>query len=404
MPIFKYVAKNAQGKKVEGSLEAADEASLASRLQQQKLTLQSASAQKREKKGGPTFFQRLAGVSTKDLTIFSRQFATMINAGLPVLQCLTILADQTENKMFRSVVLAVRGSIEGGTTLSEALSKHPRAFDTLYVNMVRAGETGGILDVILDRLALYLEKAEALKGKIKSAMVYPAVVSTAAIGITLFLLTVVIPVFRQVFESFGHELPLPTQILLNLSDFVRHNFLMGFGVLIAVGVGVYLYVRTPKGKWQFDKLQLKLPVLGPLIRKAAVARFTRTLGTLIKSGVPILEALDVVGKTAGNKVIEKAIFTARDAIRTGERMSEPLKAAGVFPPMVTHMVAVGEETGALDTLLIKAADFYEQEVDTAVAGLTSIIEPILIIFMGLVIGSIVIAMFMPMFEMGNMVS
>ena len=403
MPKFKYKAKNNLGKVVDGTIEVDSEAALTGALRQKRLELISASPAT----GLSSIWAALAskGVTTRDVVVFSRQFSTMINAGLPILQGLSIVAEQAENKNFRVVMTKVRDDISNGVPLSEAMSKHPKAFTTLYVNMVKAGEQGGILDVIFERLSEYLEKAEGVGRKVKSAMMYPVVVMSIACLVVIFLMVKVIPTFKDVFTSFGAKLPWATQIVVDTSDFLasKKSFLLLAGV-IAVGVAISMYRKTRTGAYNWDLMLLKLPVFGVLVRKSAVAKFARTLGTLIKSGVPILDALETVAKTAGNLVVEKAVNQARDSVREGKTLTQPLRESGVFPPMVTQMINVGEETGALDAMLGKVADFYEAEVDAAVEGLTTIIEPILILFLGITIGFIVVAMFMPMFQLGSLVS
>jgi type IV pilus assembly protein PilC len=347
-----------------------------------------------------------SGVSTRDLAIFTRQFATMINAGLPLVQCLDILSKQTEKERFRNVIAQVMREVEAGNTLAESLGKKEnlRVFDELYVNMVEAGEAGGILDDILSRLATFIEKAEALKRKIKSAMVYPAVVMTVAVMATAFMLIFIIPTFARMFTGFGAELPLPTKIVMGLSSFLRSFWWVLVGGLITFAVGIQRYYRTDRGQIVIDRFLLKVPVLGDVIRKGAVARFTRTLGTLISSGVPILTGLEITARTSGNRVIQEAIMAARASIREGETISAPLRVSNVFPPMVVQMISVGEETGALDDMLTRIADFYDEEVDTAVEALTSLIEPIMIVFMGSVVGGMVVAMYLPMFKLINVVA
>jgi type IV pilus assembly protein PilC len=348
--------------------------------------------------------KRGGNVTTKDVVVFSRQFSTMVNAGLPILQGLTIVAEQAENPDFRVVMGKIRDDISNGVTLSEAMAKHPKAFSTLYVNMVKAGEQGGILDLIFERLSEYMEKAEGVARKVKSAMMYPIVVMSVAVLVVIFLMIKVVPTFRDVFASFGAKLPWPTQLIITVSEFLSSwKAVLLVGVAFALGVIIGLYRKTKTGAYNWDKMILKIPIFGVLARKAAVAKFARTLGTLVKSGVPIMDALETVAKTSGNLVLEKAVLTARDSVREGKTLTQPLKESKVFPAMVTQMINVGEETGALDAMLSKIADFYEDEVDAAVDGLTSIIEPILIVFLGVTIGFLVVAMFMPMFELGNIV-
>jgi type IV pilus assembly protein PilC len=344
-----------------------------------------------------------SGIKTRDIVVFTRQFATMINSGLPLVQALSILAEQTENKRFRTVINAVLYDVEAGTTLAEAMRKHPKAFNELYVNMVAAGEAGGILDTILLRLAVFLEKSAALARKIKGAMTYPAVMLFVVIACTVILLWKVVPVFAGMFADAGLALPLPTQIVLAVSAFLQAYILYMFMAAIA---GVFLlkrYYGTKSGQLVIDRLMLRLPVLGPLIRKAAVARFTRTLGTLVSSGVAILDGLEITARTAGNRVIHDAVMASRASIAGGATIAEPLKESGVFPPMVTQMINVGEQTGGLDDMLSKIADFYDDEVDTAVSSLTAVLEPIMIVVMGVVVGGMVVAMYLPMFDMINAV-
>jgi type IV pilus assembly protein PilC len=347
-----------------------------------------------------------SGVSTRDLAIFTRQFATMINAGLPLVQCLDILSKQTEKEDFRGVIAQTMREVEAGTTLAEALAKkeNNKVFDELFVNMVEAGEAGGILDDILQRLATFIEKAEALKRKIQGAMVYPAVVMTVACLATAFMLIFIIPTFARMFTAFGGDLPLPTKIVMGLSSFLRSFWWVILGSIVGFVFAIRRYYSTERGHMQIDRLLLKVPVLGDVIRKGAVARFTRTLGTLISSGVPILTGLEITARTAGNRVVQEAIMAARASIREGETISAPLKQSNVFPPMVVQMISVGEETGALDDMLTRIADFYDSEVDTAVDALTSLIEPVMIVFMGAVVGGMVIAMYLPMFKLINVVA
>ena len=343
-------------------------------------------------------------VSTKDLAVFTRQFATMINAGLPLVQCLDILSKQTEKLHFRNVIAETMHDVETGSTLAEALGKHKRVFDDLYVNMVEAGEAGGILDDILLRLATYIEKAESLKRKVKSAMMYPLVVMIVALGATTFMLLFIIPTFAKMFSDFGGQLPMPTRVVLFMSEVLRHYWWVLGGGLAGFIVGFRQFYRSKSGRAVVDGLQLKIPVLGQVLRKASIARFTRTLGTLIKSGVPILTGLEITARTSGNTVISDSILKTRESIREGETLAAPLKNSDVFPAMVVQMIAVGEETGALDEMLRKIADFYDDEVDTAVETLTSVIEPVMIVAMGLIVGGMVVAMYLPMFKLVTLVA
>jgi type IV pilus assembly protein PilC len=403
MPLFKYQVRNNLGKVLDGTLEVENEAAAISALKQKRLEIVSLSPIAGFELVWMNITKKKPNVKTKDIVIFSRQFSTMINAGLPILQGLTIVAEQAENKDFRVLMAKVRDDISNGVPLSDALSRHPKVFSTLYVNMVKAGEQGGILDIIFERLSEYMEKAEGVTRKVKSAMMYPVVVMSIAFLVVIFLMMKVVPTFAEVFQSFGAELPLPTRMVLGLSNFLispKAVFLVVFCVLLVVVFN--LYHRTKSGAFNIDNLILHMPVFGVLARKAAVAKFARTFGTLIKSGVPIMDALETVAKTSGNLVVEKALNDARDSVRSGKTLTQPLKESNIFPPMVTQMINVGEETGALDAMLSKVADFYEEEVDVAVEGITTIIEPILIVFLGVTLGFIVVAMFMPMFELGNL--
>ncbi|HNT96686.1 MAG TPA: type II secretion system F family protein [Elusimicrobiales bacterium] len=394
---FAYKAKDGTGKVLEGTVEASDQAAAVSRLRGQRLTVVEINA----RAAGP---KKIKGrVTSKDIVMFSRQLSTLVSAGVPIVQGLSILEQQADNPAFGHVLTQLRGDIESGLSIAEGMRKHPKAFTDLYVAMIKAGEIGGILDTILERLSAYLENSEALKAKVKSAMMYPAVVLSAAALITVFLIVFVIPIFKDIFGGFGAELPFLTQVIIDISDLLRKYIIL----LLLLGGGVFWglkkWAATEKGQRKIDDVALKLPIFGILLKKVAVAKFTRTLGTLIKSGVPILQGLETVAQTAGNKVIEEAINQSRDSIKEGGRISDPLRKAGIFPPMVIQMISVGEETGALDNMLTKIADFYDQEVDTAVKGLTSMIEPLIMIILGVVIGTIVIAMMMPMFGLGEMV-
>lgn len=341
-------------------------------------------------------------VGSKDLVIFSRQMSTLISAGVPIVQGLNMMVNQIENPRFKTVVDGLKNDIESGVAINEALKKYPDAFDDLYVSMIRAGELGGVLDVILDRLCSYLEAAEELKHKVKGAMIYPAVMLFIAIAVTAFLMIAIIPKFKEIFESFGSEMPTPTRVLLGLSDVCTRYFYM----FVVIPAGLFqIYKKAKKVEkyaFKIDEILLKLPVFGDILKKVAVTKFCRTLATMIKSGVNILDALDTVARASGNKVIERTVLDSKKSVQEGMRLVEPLKKSSVFPPMVVQMIAIGEETGNLDTMLNKIADFYDSEVDAAVKGLTSMIEPVVIVFMGLVIGSIVIAMFLPMFQISQM--
>jgi len=406
MPHFSYKARSQSGAAVEAVIEAADQRLAMDKLRNQKFIV----VEIKEIKSSAFLdvLKRLnplkPSVSAKELVLFSRQFSTLVNAGVPIVQGLTILIEQAETPVFKNVITKIREDIEQGISITDAMRKHPEAFTELYVSMIKAGEVGGILDTILERLSTYLESAEELKGKVKGALVYPGVITVVAGSVTLFLLIFVIPTFQGIFSSFGAELPLPTRVLIELSNLLRKFWYLVIAFPFSVMWGFKRIRKTAKGLLITDRISLKIPMFGLLLKKVSVAKFARTLGTLIKSGVPILQALDTVGKTSGNKVIELAINSARESIREGERMAEPLKKTGVFPPMVIQMIAIGEETGNLDTMLNKIADFYDQEVDVTVKGLTSMIEPLIMVGMGLVVGAIVLAMFMPMFELGSLAS
>jgi len=396
MPDYKYQGTSRSGGSVSGVMTASNKTELASLLKRQQIT-----ATKMTEKGKefnmPTFG---GGVKAKELAIFTRQFSVMIDAGLPLVQCLEILASQQENKFFQKVLTGTRGQVEGGATLSAAMRSSPKVFDSLYVNMVEAGETGGILDTILQRLSTYIEKNVKLQRAVKSALVYPVGVLTVAGGVITLLLWKVVPIFATLFAGLGVDLPLPTKIVIALSNFVGSIF--GLLLLVALGgaaFGLKVWYGTPQGRFVLDTIVLKLPVLGILMRKIAVARFTRTLGTLISSGVPILEGLDITAKTAGNAVVERALQKVRKSLEEGKSLTEPLKESEVFPGMVTQMIAVGEQTGAMDAMLQKIADFYEEEVDAAVKDLLTALEPIMIVVLGVVVGGVVISMYLPLFSL-----
>ncbi len=399
MGIFTYKARGANGAVTEGIIEAPERASAAESLRSQRLIILELNQRKR----GLTdafagFFRQKGDVSSKDLVLFSRQFATLVSAGVPIVRGLGILERQTKNPYFKEVLAAVRMDIEGGLSITDALQKHPDAFPTLYTSMVKAGELGGILDTILERLSAYLEAAEQLRAKVRSALMYPAIVLSICGGVTVFLLVFVIPTFQKIFASLGKALPVPTQMLVDISSFFKTGFPYFIPVGVALWLGAKRFYASNAGRRWTDARLLDLPLFGLLIRKAAVARFARTLGTLLKSGVPILQALETVADTAGNAIIAEAVLESRGAIREGGTLSAPLERSGVFPELVTSMIAVGEETGSLDIMLAKIADFYDAEVDTDVKGLSSLIEPIVIVIMGLIVGTIVVAMFLPIIE------
>jgi type IV pilus assembly protein PilC len=343
-------------------------------------------------------------VKTRDIVVFTRQFATMIDAGLPIVQCLDILQAQATVKPLRKAIQQIKDDVEAGSAFNETLRKHPKLFDELYINMVAAGEVGGILDNIMNRLAVYMEKAARLKAKIKGAMIYPASIVTVAIAVTAILLVYVIPVFAELFSSFGQALPAPTQFVISLSNFTVRNIPFIVAILVGIVMVVMWLWRTEQGRLAIDGFLLRLPIFGDLIRKSAVARFTRTLGTLIASGVPILDALAITARTAGNRVVEKAVLATRISISEGKTIADPLTQSKVFPPMVCQMIAVGETTGALDAMLGKIAEFYEEEVDNAISNLTALMEPIVIVFLGVVIGGLVISMYLPIFQLGAVIS
>jgi len=399
MPVFEYKGKTLAGAVVKGSLKAKSRSDLERVLRQNRILVSSIT-----KKAPEINIKIGTGIKRIEVSRFTRQFATMIGAGLPMVQCLEILGKQTEKEFFKTAILRVMTDVEGGSTLGEALARHPKIFTKLFVHMVEAGEAGGILDIILNRLAVYLEKADALQRKIKSAMTYPAVVCFVAVGASVFMLMFIIPTFAKMFTDFGGDLPLPTKIVMGISDFLRDYWYLLAGGIGALAFAFQRYYKTDGGRRVVDRTLLRIPVLGTVIRKGAVARFTRTLGTLISSGVPILNGLEITGRTAGNKIIEEAVMATRDSISQGNTIADPLKASGVFPPMVTQMIGVGEQTGALDEMLEKIANFYDDEVDTAVDSLTAIIEPAMIVLMGGLVGGMLIAMYLPMFKLISVVS
>lgn len=394
MPVFEYVGKTLSGSEVSGEIAARSQEEVRRILRRKRILVTEARAKPRE-----IHLHIRRGVKSTEISRMARQFATMIEAGLPLVQSLEILSDQATSPALKDALSDVRERVQSGSTLAEALGKHPKIFDELFVNMVEAGEIGGALDTILLRLATYREKVDALRRKIKGAMYYPAVISVVAAGATLFLITFIVPVFAKLFEGFGAELPLPTKIVLAISDILRSNILLGIVILIGLSIGYRYLAKTPSGRLAIDRFKLKIPIMGDLLRKSIIARFSRTLGTLLNSGVPILDALEITAKTAGNKVIYNAIRRAVTAIAQGDTIAQPLQDTGVFPPMVVQMISVGEKTGGLDEMLGKVADFYEDEVDAAVGALTSIIEPVVIVVMGLVIGFVLISMYLPMFDL-----
>lgn len=399
MPIFTYSARPAAGGDIQqGEIELPTIEDVRAHLQRQRLI--PVTVRQKPKDINITFG---TGVSTRDIVIFTRQFATMINSGLPLVQSLDILAEQTENQALRKTISDVLYDVESGHTLADAMGKHPKIFTELYVNMVAAGEAGGILDTILLRLATFLEKNDALVRKIKGAMIYPAVIFSVAGGAIVILLTFVIPTFQTMFAAAGIPLPLPTRIVIGMSAFLQAYWWACLIGLIGTVVGIRAYYKTPGGQLMIDRIMLSLPILGDLQRKAAVSRFTRTLGTLVSSGVSILEGLEITAKTAGNRVIHDAVMGSRASIAGGETIAGPLKESGVFPPMVVQMINVGEQTGGLDEMLSKIADFYDEEVDAAVEALLAAMEPIMIVVLGVIVGGMIVAMYLPIFDMINAV-
>src|SRR5271170_235276 len=396
MPVFTYKGTNRSGGNVSGEVSATSKAELQNLLRRQQITPTKMS-EKGKEFNLPTFG---SGVSAKEIAIFTRQFSVMIDAGLPLVQCLEILGGQQENKTFQKVLTGTRGSVEGGSTLSAAMRQYEKIFDNLYVNMVEAGETGGILDTILQRLSLYIEKNVKLKRAVKSAMIYPVAVLSIAAGVIILLLWKVVPIFTTLFNGLGADLPLPTRAVIAMSNFVGSIYgLLILVFLVGSGVAIKFWQKTPLGRMTIDRMLLRAPVVGMVLRKIAVAGFTRTLGTLISSGVPILEGLDITARTSGNAVIERAISMTRKAVEAGRSLVEPLKETDVFPGMVTQMIGVGEQTGAMDAMLSKIADFYEDEVDAAVKDMLTAIEPIMIVFLGVVVGGVVISMYLPLFSL-----
>ena len=401
MPVYLWQAETRKGEKKKGEIESANEAALRGILRRQGLTSITIKPKPKDLEDYLPFLKKK--VKEKEVVIFCRIFSTMINAGLPLIQCLELLAQQEQNKTFAKVIRSIKEDIEGGSTLSDALKKHPQIYDELFVNLVSAGESGGILDVILQRLSNYMEKAMKLKSKVKGAMTYPASVLVISIAVVALLLVKVIPVFQKMFEGFGSQLPGPTQFLINVSQVAQKYFLVAIvGIVIAIFAFRRFY-KTEKGTLLIDDLILRAPVFGPLLKKVAVARFSRTMSTMMASGVPILEGLAIVSKTAGNKIIENALMRVRKSISEGKTIAEPLMETGIFPPMVVQMIAVGEATGALDTMLGKIADFYDDEGDAAVEAMTALLEPFMMVFLGGVVGGMIIAMYLPIFKMASVV-
>ena len=401
MPVYLWVGKNRNNQTQKGEMEAISEQAVRAHLNRIRIVPTKIKKKPKDLFENVSFLQ--PKVKEKDIIVFARQFSTMIDAGLPIIQCLDILQSQQENPTFKKMLKSIKDQVEGGSTLADALKKFPKQFDNLFVNMVSAGEAGGILDVILKRLSNYMEKAAALKRKVKGAMVYPIITIAVSIVVVTIILVFVIPVFSEMFASFGKKLPAPTLIVIAISDFVKSKILWIIIGLIFFAIAFRQYYKTEKGRVAIDSVLLKLPVFGMLLRKVAVAKFTRTMGTMLGSGVAILEALDIVAKTSGNKIVENAIYNVRSGIAEGRTMADPLQASGVFPAMVCQMISVGESTGALDAMLEKIADFYDEEVDQAVENLTAMIEPMMIVVLGVIIGGLVVAMYLPIFQMAGVV-
>ena len=402
MPVYQWVGKNRKDEVQKGEIDAVSEEAVKAQLVRQRITPTKVKKKPKDLFANVTFLQPT--VKQRDVILFARQFSTMIDAGLPIIQCLDILYSQQANATFKKMLKEIKESVEGGATLAEALKKFPKQFDNLFVNMIAAGEAGGILDAILRRLAAYMEKAAKLKAQVKGAMTYPIVTLIIAVLVLAVILVFVIPVFEEMFADFGGELPMPTKIVVAMSDMVKSKI-----IYIVVGLVLFIiafkkFYGTEKGREFADKMILKVPVFGDLLRKVAVAKFTRTMGTMLASGVAILEALDIVAKTAGNKTVEKAVYNVRKGISEGRTMADPLAQSGVFPSMVCQMISVGESTGALDAMLEKIADFYDEEVDQAVENLTALIEPFMLVFLGVTIGGLVIAMYLPIFKMAGAIS
>ena len=399
MAMYAYRGRSG-GAVVSGEIEANDRPTAVTQLRARGVIATSV----QERTAKPVGIKKIGGkVKDKHLAIYTRQFSTMVDAGLPIAQCLSILAEQSESKVLRDVTGKIAHEVEGGVTLAESFRKYPKVFNDLFTNMLQVGESGGVLDVVLQRLSVYIEKAAKLKSKVKGAMVYPITIISVAVLVIVFMMIFVIPTFAKMFEGMGAELPLPTAIVMWLSEFTQKYILVMVGVGAGVIYAIKRYYNTEQGSSVIDAFLLKVPVIGMLIRKVAVARFTRTLGTLISSGVPILEGLLITARSAGNRVVEKTVMQARTAVTSGRTLSEPLKGSTVFPPMVVHMINVGENTGALDQMLAKIADFYDDEVDTAVTALTALLEPMMIVFLGVVVGGLVVAMYLPIFRLVTLI-
>lgn len=401
MPIFLYKAFTRAGRRVKGDLDAPS-------LDSARITLERRGLKEIRVRPKPkdilegTFLE--GRVTSRDMVVFSREFATLINSGVPILQTLEVLGEQTENKILRRKLYEVKNDIESGLSLHESLEKHPEVFDDLYTNLVQAGEAAGVLDTVLERLALYMEKTARLKSRMKNALIYPGVIITVAAAVIAIILIFVIPTFEEVFADFGEALPAPTRMVIELSGFVTENFVYALAGLLLFALGAGMFYRSEPGRILVDRVILFLPVFGPLLRKAAVARFSRTMSTMISSGVPILSALDIVSRATGNRAVEQGVLEASKSITEGQGLAGPLEETGIFPPMVVQMISIGETTGALDTMLEKAADFYDDQVDAAVDTLTSLLEPVMIVFLGLIVGGLVVSMYLPVFQIADVVA
>ncbi len=401
MSVFAYRGRSA-GAVVSGELEADTRMAAVAQLRDRGVVATAVQERKPRAQGGFALFRRHRA-KDKHLAVYTRQFSTMIDAGLPIVQCLTVLSEQSESPVLRPITAEIARDVEGGSTLAEAFGKYPRTFDELFVNMLAVGEAAGVLDTVLQRLATYIEKAASLKRKVKSALVYPVTIISVAILVVIFMMIFVIPTFAKMFLGLGAELPLPTKIVVWMSNFTQRYVLLIVAGLIGSVFALRAYYRTPQGSMVIDRLTLKVPIVGRLVQKVAVARFARTLGTLLSSGVPILEALRITARSAGNRVVEKVVMEARENVTAGRALSEPLRAAPVFAPMVVHMISVGESTGALDQMLTKVADFYDDEVDTAVGTLMSLLEPVMIVILGVIIGGLVVALYLPIFKIVTLI-
>ncbi len=401
MPVYIWIGTTRKDEVKKGEIEAADELAVRALLRRQGFKSLTVKKKPKDLLEYLPFLQ--GGVKEKSVVVFCRVFSTMINAGLPLIQCLDLLSQQESNKVFAKIIRQVKEDIEGGTSLTDALKKYPKIFDELFVNLIAAGEAGGVLDVVLERLSNYMEKAMKLKSKVKGAMVYPAAVLAISLGVIVLLLIKVIPVFQKMFEGVGGELPGPTLMIITASELAQSYWWFALGIMILIYVAFNRYYATEKGRWSVDALLLKLPIFGQLLKKVAVAKFSRTLATMLASGVPILEGLSIVSKTSGNVVIEDALLKTRQSISEGESIAGPLEESKLFPPMVVQMIAVGEATGALDAMLAKIADFYDDEVDAAVSAMMTLMEPLLIVFLGGAVGGMIIAMYLPIFKLAAVV-